>query len=363
MSNPSDANFLDPGVYTTDHESSVMTASAELLELQKSYCANWATISVGMPPTISGPPGVTNITVSDQSLRSFARFAWTVLGFNIAVIVEGAFVRASGSGAGCGNHWPLCNGQIVFGSRSTATLIEFAHRSMTGIDTLMILALVVWAFRLFPKGHAARFGVVLSTVFIVTEALIGAALVKFGLVVNDASPARAAVLSLHLANTMTLLACLTLTAWWTRHARIRPSRMEWMSLGSVVLLGISGALAALADTLYPVHSLAAGFAQDLDSGATFILRLRALHPVLAVAVTSWLIYFALTRTASPTRPAKIVIAAVVIQFLAGIANLLLLAPIEMQLLHLLLADLLWIALVVLCWSPAEICTARVLPRS
>jgi heme A synthase len=306
-----------------------------------------------MPPTISGPVGVTNTTVPGHSLRRFARFVWTVLAFNIAVIVEGAFVRATGSGAGCGNHWPLCNGQIVFGSRSTATLIEFTHRSMTGIDTMMILALVVWAFRLFPKGHAARFGVGLSTVFIVTEALIGAALVKFGLVVNDASPARAAVLSLHLANTMTLLACLTLTAWWTRRPAIRPSRTEWLSMAAVVLLGITGALAALADTLYPVHSLAAGFAQDFDSGAGFLLRLRALHPFLAAGVTCWLIHYALTRTASLGRPAKILIATVVVQFLAGIGNLLLLTPIAMQLLHLLLADLLWIALVALCWSPAE----------
>jgi heme A synthase len=305
-----------------------------------------------MLPTISGSAAVTNRTVPNHSLRIFARFAWTVVAFNVAVIVEGAFVRATGSGAGCGNHWPLCNGQIVFGSRSTATLIEFAHRSMTGIDAMMLLGLVVWAFRLFPKGHAARFGVVLSTLFIVTEALIGAALVKFGLVVNDASPARAAVLSLHLANTMTLLACLTLTAWWARHAKVRPSRIEWSSLAAVVLLGITGALAALADTLYPVHSLAAGFAQDLDSGASFILRLRALHPILAAAVAMWLIHFASIRTASPSRTAKLLIATVMAQFLVGIASLLLLTPITMQLLHLLIADLLWIALVALCWSPA-----------
>ena len=229
---------------------------------------------------------------------------------------------------------------------------------MTGIDTIMILGLVIWAFRLFPKGHAARFGVALSTVFIVTEALIGAALVKFGLVVNDASPARAAVLSLHLANTMTLLACLTLTAWWSRRPKVRLSWIEWTSLSGVVLLGITGALAALADTLYPVHSLAAGFAQDFDSGASFILRLRALHPLLAAAVAMWLIHYALARSSSPSRTAKIVIATVVVQFLVGIANLLLLAPITMQLLHLLLADLLWIALVALCWSPAGNAASR-----
>src|ERR1051325_3981349 len=306
-----------------------------------------------MPPTISGAASVTNTTGYDPLVRHFARFAWTVLGFTVAVIVEGAFVRATGSGAGCGNHWPLCNGQIVFGSRSTATLIEFAHRSMTGIDTMMILGLIVWAFRLFPRAHAVRFGVVLSTVFMITEALIGAALVKFGLVVNDASPARAVVLSLHLANTMTLLACLTLTAWWATHPKIRISWMDWMSLASIVLLGISGALAALADTLYPVHSLPAGFAQDLNPGASFVLRLRALHPLLAAAVGCWLIYFSLGRLAPQSRLGKLVIATVAVQFLAGIVNLFLLAPIGMQLLHLLLADLLWIALVALCWSPAE----------
>src|SRR5580698_388412 len=111
-----------------------------------------------MLPTISGPAAVTNSTVPDHSLRSFARFAWTVVAFNVAVIVEGAFVRATGSGAGCGNHWPLCNGQIVFGSRSTATLIEFAHRSMTGIDAMMILGLLYWAFRVFPDRHPVRLG-------------------------------------------------------------------------------------------------------------------------------------------------------------------------------------------------------------
>jgi heme A synthase len=89
--------------------------------------------------------------------------------FNVAVIVEGAFVRATGPAAGCGNHWPMCNGQVVFGTPAMAAVIEFAHRSMTGIDTVMMLGLL--------------------TAFLFTEALIGAALVKFGLVVNDASAA------------------------------------------------------------------------------------------------------------------------------------------------------------------------------
>jgi heme A synthase len=102
--------------------------------------------------------------------RNVAGFAWIVLAFNVAVAIEGAFVRATGSGAGCGNHWPLCNGQVVIGTPSMATVIEFVHRSMTGIDAAMVLGLLAWTFRAFPKRHAARLGAVLSTIFMFSEA-------------------------------------------------------------------------------------------------------------------------------------------------------------------------------------------------
>jgi heme A synthase len=230
-----------------------------------------------------------------------------------------------------------------------ATVIEFVHRSMTGIDAAMVLGLLAWTFRVFPKRHAARLGAVLSTAFMFSEALIGATLVKFGLVVHDTSPARAAVLSLHLANTLTFLACLTLTARWASgHPRIRVERSAWVSLSAVTLLAISGALAALADTLYPVHSLAAGFVQDLSPDATFAVKLRAVHPIIAAAVSLWLISYAISRAPAAQRLARVVVATAVAQLLAGLMNLLLLAPIGMQLVHLLLANLLWIALVVLC---------------
>ena len=306
-----------------------------------------------MSSVLSGPPA---ILPGPQSAvpRRFSKFAWIVLAYTVALILEGAVVRATGSGAGCGNHWPLCNGQLVFGTPALATLIELAHRSMTVIDTVLILWLLVWAFRAFPKHHAVRLAAALSTIFLITEALIGAALVKFGLVVNDASPARAAVLSLHLTNTLTLLACLTLTAWWARHPRItlvgRPAWMAWGSLAAVAVLGITGVLAALADTLYPVHSLAAGFAQDLSPNANFAVRLRAMHPFLAAAVALWLVYFAVSRVADARKPALVVIVTVAAQLLAGALNLLLLTPVWTQIVHLLLADVLWIALVVLCMN-------------
>jgi len=305
-----------------------------------------------MPRVLSGPSEILKRAQSADLPRRFPKFAWMVLAYTVALILEGAFVRATGSGAGCGNNWPLCNGQLVFGTPALATLIELAHRSMTGIDTVLILVLLVWAFRAFPKHHAVRLAATLSTLFLITEALIGAALVKFGLVVSDASPARAAVLSLHLTNTLTLLACLTLTAWWAGQPRIRPAGraawMAWGSLAAVAVLGITGVLAALADTLYPVHSLAAGFAQDLSPDANFAVRLRMMHPFLAGAVALWLVYYAIWRAADARKPALAVIAIVAAQLLAGVLNLLLLAPVWMQIMHLLLADLLWIALVVLC---------------
>jgi heme a synthase len=295
--------------------------------------------------------------------KHVAGFGRITLAFTAAVALEGAFVRATGSGAGCGNHWPLCNGQVVFGTPAIATVIEFAHRSMTGIDTAMILGLLISALRVFPKRHAARFGAALSTVFLFTEALIGAVLVKFGLVVNDLSPARGAFLSLHLANTLALLACVTLTVAWARgHPKIRPGRMAWATLAATALLGITGALAALADTLYPAHSLAMGLAQDLNLDTHFAVKLRAVHPFLAVAVGLWLIYYAQLRATADRRLARGVVAMVAAQILAGIVNLLLLAPIWMQMVHLLLAYLLWIALVALCWRPQQRLTGKSLYR-
>src|SRR5580693_1639493 len=136
-----------------------------------------------MPPVLPTRSEVFPADKFAAPQRRFPNFAWIALAYNVAVVLEGAFVRATGSGAGCGNHWPLCSGQLVFGTPALATLIELAHRSMTGIDTVLILWLLVWAFRAFPKHHAVRLGAALSSLFLITEALIGAALVKFGLVV------------------------------------------------------------------------------------------------------------------------------------------------------------------------------------
>jgi heme A synthase len=288
-----------------------------------------------------------------------ARYAWTVLVYNIAVVLWGAYVRATGSGAGCGNHWPLCNGAVAPHSPSLQTLIEFTHRVSSGIDVLLVAALVCWAFRAFPRRHPVRRGAVLSAVFLVTEALLGAALVLLKHVAANASVSRVYSLSAHLANTLMLLACLALTAWWADGhpaARLRGQAL-WTAaaaLLTVVVVGITGAIAALGDTLFPAASLRAGLAQDFDPASNVILRLRGLHPALAALVGACVLLYAITRAAANPADKKLgygVTAVVGAQIAAGVLNLVLLAPVWMQLVHLLLADLLWIALVLLCASP------------
>src|SRR6266540_6286398 len=110
-----------------------------------------------------------------MKLDRFAKYAWFALAFNLLVIVWGAFVRASGSGAGCGSHWPLCNGEVVPVNPSIERVIEFTHRGMSGVALLLVLGMVIWAFRAYPPGRVRR-GAVASMIFILIEALIGAAL-------------------------------------------------------------------------------------------------------------------------------------------------------------------------------------------
>jgi len=149
---------------------------------------------------------------------NFSRFAWGVLAWNLFVVLWGAFVRASGSGAGCGSHWPLCNGEVVPQAPQLQTIIEFTHRATSGIALIATVVLALWSAVRFPKGHRVRKVAMLSLICLIMEALLGAGLVLFGFVGKDASPGRAVYLSLHLANTPILLAMLALTAWFSRDA-------------------------------------------------------------------------------------------------------------------------------------------------
>jgi protoheme IX farnesyltransferase len=295
-----------------------------------------------------------------MSQSRFTRFAWGLLFYNLAVILWGAFVRATVSGDGCGAHWPTCGGAIVPSFQHAKTLIEFIHRASTGPLTLCIFALVFFAFRLYPKRHPARFGAVLCLIFTLSEGLIGAALVLKQLVAHNDSIFRAVYMSAHLINTFLLLSAITLTAWWSS-GRAAPRLRGQGAVGYALLfgvigtlvLGISGAITALGDTLFPVSSLLEGIRQDLSPTAHLFIRLRPLHPLIAMSVGLYLLLIAgLIGHLRPSVHTQRFGRWVGILFLSeigfGALNLFLQAPIAMQLGHLLLADMVWINLVLLC---------------
>lgn len=312
--------------------------------------------STGIERTIPG-----HINHAPKGSR-FALYAWAILGFNLLVILWGAYVRASGSGAGCGSHWPLCNGEVMPRARGVETLIELTHRTTSGIALLLVAGLLLWAFRAFPRRHTVRLGAALSIFFIITEALIGAGLVLFGFVAKNDSIGRAIYLSIHLVNTFLLLAALALTAWWAsggKSLKLRGQGTLLLVLGASLLgaliLGVSGAVTALGDTLFPAATLAGGWRDDFSPTAHILLRLRVLHPLIAVIVSLLLIFAArLSVTERPGQMTKrlawALVLLIIIELCAGLINLLLLAPIPMQIVHLLLADLVWTALVLLTAS-------------
>jgi heme A synthase len=319
---------------------------------QVSRCVRAGT---GYPPRVDAT--LEAIGTADARPPRYATFAWVTLAANLAVILWGAYVRASGSGAGCGSHWPLCNGEVVPRAREIETLIEFSHRLSTSLAGLLVIGLVIGAFRAFPRAHPARLGAVLTLMFIVIEGLVGAAQVRLGLTGDNASIGRAVIGSIHLANTFVLLAALILTAWWASGGAPVQLRgqgaLGWLfALGllGVLLVGASGAITALGDTLFPSQTLAEGLQADFSAGSHFLIQLRVIHPLLAVLVGVYTIVVG--RLAAAWRPgvaarrlAWLLGALFAAQLLVGVLNVALLAPIFMQITHLFMADLVWMALV------------------
>ncbi len=298
------------------------------------------------------------IGVRTNSQRLFSAFAAFVLLYNIPVILWGAYVRVSFSGDGCGANWPSCNGQYIPQKMATPMAIEFTHRMMTSFDVFAVLAMVALAFFAFPKRHAVRRYSVLSLIFLFIEALLGAGLVLFRYVAKDQSVGRVWYLSAHLTNTMLLLAALAITAWLattgTERVRLATApRTLLIGLAVTVFVSITGTITALGDTLFPASSLATGMQQDFAASSSILLRLRVIHPMIALAGAAYLIWIAasiLRSSAIGSRTGKAaigLIAITIVQLAAGLLNLALLAPLATQLIHLLISDLVWIAAVLL----------------
>jgi len=301
--------------------------------------------------------------------RRFRLFAWGVLAYNLLVILWGALVRATGSGAGCGGHWPLCNGDVLPDVSQIGTVIELTHRVMSGLALLLVIAMFAVARKTYPPRHAARRWAAWSLVFILTEALLGASLVLLGHVASNESVGRVYSLSTHLVNTFLLLASLALAAWSAiAPLDLRPT--QWLSLSiagplaALVLVAVAGAITALGDTLFPSHTLAEGLRDDFSSTASFLIRLRIIHPFLAIAAGFLIAMVAVPEYRTPSthllrRLSGGLLALLAAQVAIGGASILLHAPVPMQLLHLLIADAIWITLVLFT---AESSCARALVR-
>lgn len=289
-----------------------------------------------------------------RTSRALSTYAAAVLGFMVLVILWGAVVRATGSGAGCGDRWPLCNGDFFPHHPRIATVIEFTHRSMSGICTALVAVLIGWTFVARPRGDRSRKAAVWSGVLLITEALLGAVLVLGGYVNRNASDARVVMQCVHFTNTMLLLAALTLTWWWLRtSARESVERTEiqggrglaWFALAATIVTGATGSVAALADTLFPSPSLREGLAEDFAANSPLLVHMRWMHPAAAMVA----LVAALMLCGKVSRPAAQWIAGLLLlQIVLGVADVLALAPVSLQVLHLLGADLFWIALVATC---------------
>ena len=300
---------------------------------------------------------VSAIPLPSMALR---RFAWGVLVYFVAVICWGALVRATGSGAGCGDHWPLCNGTVVQHSARIETVIEFAHRITSGLSFFAALGLLVWTLAATAKGHLARAAAAASVVFTLIEAILGAFLVKLGLTAQSQSPLRAPYLALHLTNTLLLLAALTLTAHFlSRDRGYMKSEVRLVApLGAIVgvvvvlVVGVTGSLAALGDTLFPATSLGSALAQDFASGSGWLVRWRWTHPTVAFLASIFLIWLMVRAARRDAHWDNRVLSAVVllllaVQYILGVLDVALLAPTWLQVAHLAGADALWAAMVVL----------------
>jgi cytochrome c oxidase assembly protein subunit 15 len=288
------------------------------------------------------------------------RFAWAVLVYFIAVIVWGGLVRATGSGAGCGNHWPLCNGTVMQHSARVDTMIEFTHRITSGISFFSAVGLLIWTFAGTVRGHLARAASMAAVAFTLVEAILGALLVKLGLTAQSQSPLRAPYLALHLTNTLLLLAALTMAAhflsrssgYLRRDIRLVAPAGAIAGVAMVMVVGVTGSLAALGDTLFPATSLRSALSTDFSSTSGWLLRWRWTHPAVALAASIFLIWI-LVRSAKNSRHwdnrglSALVLVLLAVQYLLGLLDVVLLAPVWLQVGHLLGADVLWAALVVL----------------
>lgn len=304
----------------------------------------------------------------ELKLTRFAKFARFVLAYNIVVIIWGVFLRASKSGDGCGQHWLTCHGEVIPSAPELKTVIEFSHRITSMLDGFIVIGLLVWAFLNWRSEKVERNKLILKMaigcfVFVVVEGLLGAGLVLTGNTAETLTAARPFWMAGHLITTLILLTFLTLTAWFAGGGKrfdfkAQPKILLLLGLAvtGILLIGLSGSVAALSSMLFPSETLSEGIAKDFSATSNILLRLRVSHPILSITVGVYLIFLAAWMKKNfadffhVSRWANVLIVLVLVQFVSGAITLLTLAPIVMQIVHLFLADAVWISFVLLSAS-------------
>lgn len=287
---------------------------------------------------------------------SFANFAWFSLFYNVLVVAWGVFLRSMGFGDGCGANWPLCTGAKDPAKGPMATMIEFSHRASTALVGVLAIVMVVWAIRAFPKGHPSKKFAGGFLFFTILEGWIGRYLVVHGLVTSNDTVQRAIWMGVHVLSTFMLLGSISAAALCA--SKIRP--VQFKSQGTVgwllafgfigtMLLGVSGAISAFGHQVRPDVQ---GLSEMLKPAAFWANKLAVAHPVGSASIGLYLLLMcSLIQHLRPDpfvkNAAKALIGILFIQLAVGALNIFFKAPVVLQMVHLVLADLNWISIVVL----------------
>ncbi|MCB0390860.1 MAG: COX15/CtaA family protein [Bdellovibrionales bacterium] len=303
----------------------------------------------------------------------FQKFSAAMVAYSLFVILWGAFVRISNSGDGCGKSWPLCHNSIIPSTKHLPTWIEYGHRLTSGIYGILILFLVITAFASFPKKHFVRKIAVASGVLTITEALLGARLVLAGLVGANASIERAVTMSIHLINSLFLVAVLVLLYDWSKEriykvkfSEFKAKTISFSAVITFLVIGTSGTIAALSTTLFPAESLLSGVLADFSKSSHFLVRVRITHPLSATflgVVLITLTYLAYIKSKDECLKFRTTVLMGLIPAGIGIgySTLFLLSPLFLKLLHLSWAYFIWTGLI-LCISRAIQLNFQVIPQ-
>ncbi|OLD58348.1 MAG: hypothetical protein AUF60_10090 [Gemmatimonadetes bacterium 13_1_20CM_69_28] len=269
--------------------------------------------------------------------RSFARLAWSAAAATYLLIVLGAIVRITSSGMGCGDHWPLCHGRLFPPLDELGTLIEWTHRLVAALVSVLVAGLAGYAWSLRQRaGSTEQFnpgrGAYVALGLLIVQILLGAVTVKLSL------PPWTAVL--HLGPAMLLLATLLVAALGPRPAPPSRAGLRAAALGFVTVL--LGALTANTGASSACFGFPLCNGQLVPDG-TYLQYIHWTHRLLAYALFGYTLWWA-RRTRQ--RAAWSVLGLVILQIAVAAAMVLLALPAPLQALHVAIGAAVWAGLVV-----------------